>query len=429
MIPALLALGIGIPLLGYWKGGSLFSPWSLYSASQFGALAFALLKLHPAMNDPSPLFWLAFFGSASCFYLGCWIARLAIGPSAAFPARPRISQHFFLRAVSFLQPFVLIGFSYALFEGYRAVGGWPTFMRGTEDLRLVFADTWFLSEKLLQLSAWIPIASLTLLRWPRGRRDVLLGWAGIGLIAWAGIASGMRVMLFPLIIGALVVSDLKRRIRPAQLTWVVLATLILFSVIFLMRQSFLVVVVSQIDIEFAKMIRLSILPVYVYVANNFWNFDHALQLENSILPLRHGYGFMSGYGVLYFTHFTYFLDHSFTLLAQYGRYLKIPSLNTFPYQWCFYFDFGWIGIFLGAFGFGGASTIAFLKARTHPGWMIVNTLCAVSVALSFFAFLFSLSSFGLVLILVGILAALSSMAAALEPDSRNPIGESDPGAA
>lgn len=384
MIWLLAFLGVGLPLASWkWKG-TLFTPWSLYAISQFGGMAFSLLKLHSAMTDPSATTWVVFWFSAAAFFLGCLIAsgkECAVDPKRFYRGIPAAWLIFGFFSLLWLS---------SVLDGYLRAGGWPAFQASADRAREAYADRsgimWYTSQMgAVQGLLGLVVAHTAASRWMR-----CLGWLGWGAAVWVSFASGMRFGIVTLLVTLVILIDsTRKRISPLQAIGFLVVLGAGLSAMFIFRQTHLQSFVDSIRIPWDQKIRLAILPIYTYIANCFWNLDSGLTGAAAGEHVEWGFGYWTFQGGLFFTHFHVALNNSYGFISNYFSFMKIPQLNTASWQWFVYMDFGWLGVMVYAFSWGAIATWLGRLASKHVAYAILYAYMLFYVAMSFFT-LFSM---------------------------------------
>lgn len=384
MIWLLAILWIGLPLASWkWKG-TLFTPWSLYAISQFGGMTFSLLKLHPAMTDPSTTTWAIFWFSAAAFFLGCIVASgkgMVIDPGRYYRWIPAVWLIFGFFSVLWLS---------SVLDGYLRAGGWPAFQASADKAREAYASRsgimWYTSQMgAVQGLLGLMVAFTATSRWMRW-----LGWLGWGAAVWVSFASGMRFGIVTLLVTLVIFIDSNRkRISPLQAIAFLLLLGAGLSAMFIFRQTHLQSFVDSIRIPWDQKFRLAVLPIYTYIANCFWNFDSGVSAAAAGEYVEWGMGYWSFQGALFFTHLHVGLNNSYGFISNYFSFMKLPELNTASWQWFVYMDFGWLGVMIFAFVWGAIATWLGRLANKHVVYAILNAYMLFYVAMSFFT-LFSM---------------------------------------
>lgn len=337
-----------------------FGPVSVYLFSQCVSLGVAWLRLSPLMSDWPFSTWAIFAGSAAAFAAGCVCARLSWSarhpgetipvnaPSKALLAKANEGYdwtlHLALTIVAFL------AFCAGVVAEYRELG---TLIALSDDI-----------GRLMTIKG---APKIGLLGYPRSsgpmvcmlcavgcfkalnpRRDLRAAFRALFATTFVlgTLALPNRLSLFVVLFTTVYLFNLVvRRVRPAFVVAGVIAA-VAFFVAFanLKGQTFVFrAATSKAAWE---------LP-YEYVANNWWNLDYAVNRRNDEaaqppllgLDVLHGaFELVPWYSRLYRTYHWdgIFNEHS----------VKTPNLNTMPYQWGLYKDFGIAGCVAGPFLFG-----------------------------------------------------------------------------
>lgn len=305
--------------------------------SQFGGMAIAMLKLMPAMTEPGRLTWFVFFGFNFSYLAGYGFSSVAASrvesnrtTTIAAPTRNQILALFGVSAVF-----------YATVLGSRLiVGAWPIFSSDPTTVRGHFFApnvpmniTIQLSFVVSALSAWMIFASHG-----NTRKAAFLLFSLIPIVYTLTVARQM--ILFSLFSVVFFFEIWKRPIKIRWAAFFVVSFISVFLTTALVR-----VGISPVQLLGAlktspKLRSFIIIPVYSYIANNFWNLDYGIQMFSRPggHPMTFGYTFFSG-----LTHYLnqQRLELAFgwdTLLNE--KTSKVIGLNTVSYQWFLFKDFG-----------------------------------------------------------------------------------------
>src|SRR5690606_22367137 len=120
---------------------------------------------------------------------------------------------------------------------------------------------------------------------------------------------------------------------------------------------------------------------YLYIANNFWNLDYALNPPETreIQPTTYGYaigqGFLSAFYLPGGTLAAQMI-HETKIDDQFNRRSsKLKGWNTIPYHWPLYKDFGMFGVFAGSFLIGFGMSTLYLEMRRRPTMLKLGMYC------------------------------------------------------
>ncbi len=384
MIWLLAILGVGLPLVSWKLKGTLFTPWSLYAVSQFGGMAFSLLKLHSAMTDPTLTTWAVFWFSAAAFFLGCVVAAGNVRS-----IDPKRFYHWVPSAWPIFVFFALLWLSSVL-DGYLRTGGWPVFQPSPDKAREIFAKRsnimWYTSQMgTIQGLLGLLVAYTAPSKWMRR-----LGWIAWGAAIWVSFGSGMRFGIVTSLVTFGILFDMtKKRISPLQTIGLMILLGAGLSAMFLFRQTQLQSFVDSVKIPWDQKIRLAILPIYTYVANCFWNFDSGVSGVAIGEHIQRGFGYWTFQGALFFTHLHVGFNNSFGFVSNYYSFMKVPELNTSSWQWFVFMDFGWIGVMAYAFVWGAGVTLLGRLASKNIAYAILYAYMLFYIGMSFFT-LFSM---------------------------------------
>jgi oligosaccharide repeat unit polymerase len=151
---------------------------------------------------------------------------------------------------------------------------------------------------------------------------------------------------------------------------------------------------------------------YVYMANNYWNLDYALNPENYQAghPTTYGYTTFSGVLDLVYIPGAGILG---TEIRESGGFedmfhkqsVKSRGLNTFTYQWGLYKDFGLAGVLLIPFVVGILIGVFHRRMREQPDVfnIAVYSYLAFFVAFNWFTAMWELLNFvyGFIFVVTG----------------------------
>jgi oligosaccharide repeat unit polymerase len=142
---------------------------------------------------------------------------------------------------------------------------------------------------------------------------------------------------------------------------------------------------------------------YAYIANNFWNFDYAVQKYidgNSFYPRSFGFELLRP--LFFFSHLEGPVSslHGFDSLYN-ESVVKVRGLNTVLFIWHFYKDFGLWGTFLLIFLLGCGLGIFYQNTMERPT-LLRLCLWSVFIGMIFFSFMVPLWSFWFTYLNVGV---------------------------
>lgn len=373
----------------YFFKKDFFSPPSVYCFSQSLTLGIAYLKLDPAMTDFHLKTWLFWGGAMMSFCVGAFCVRLVWKEKTLANEKLRTSAKFsptfYNWKLHLVFSFVVFGFFCLGVFGIVKVAGNLLLLTGepakwmTKYVDYGFWAVLFCSSPLVILffgvASFKSINPVRSVRWIS--RVMILVTIALNILAYPN-----RGTLF-YSCGVLIIfyNYLHKRIAPA----LILICLGLAACAFIFVSSLR----SQYGINSIKRMSADAiidLP-YKYVANNYWNFDYAINppVDREYHPHTYGIDFFNGM-------FDYFrisgaFRKSFGWDGLFNeRIEKVRGLNTASYLWEVYKDLYTPGIFLFPFLCGFALTYLHccVKRQVKPRNVIFYALFIYQVAWWFF---------------------------------------------
>lgn len=337
---SLLALALW---LSHRRGEHVFSPIALFSLSQFGLLAFALLGLNEAMSPPRALTWVVIVASWAMFVLGALAAPRPV-PGPVEIGAPSAS---FLRTLLLLAGVYLL----SVFLCWRNMGTFPLLANKPALAR----DTWIFSDWVHLLS--LPIYVLPpLLFWAtvrsRGFLRALPYLAIAAPVILSYVLVGSRALLMYWSITVLASWQvLVRRVPLLRIGVVILAIAGLFLAVGIARYGNEMGVAGHFNIRpkaLLALARVGLQGIYDYAANAYWNLDLGLNGQRGEgMEHGHTWGLSSLSGTLFW------LRVPWSDLSAFGwdsvaneSIRKVATLNSTTYHWGLYKDFGLVGTLL-----------------------------------------------------------------------------------
>ena len=396
MASALLYAVCALCLLqSYLFKRDFFGPVSVYLFSQCLSLGIAWFRLTPQMT-PWPLgTWAVFVGSAVSFSLGCvcarfsWSARhpreaIAVdAPSkellAAANAGYRWKLHLVLTLCAFA--YFLVGLAAEIHKMGAPMLLLPDLSRamakgGGPDIgRFVFP---FSSAPMVCV-----LCAIGSFRSLNPSRPLRIAFRALFVAAMAAgfVAMPNRISLFTSTLTAAYIFNLaSRRIRPAAILLGIAAAITVFFAVAQLKGQGVAMGALLKDKKTWE------LP-YKYIANNWWNLDYAMNRGNDEWTQPTLFGLDAVHGVLEplplvtRAHVVYHWDGIYNYNS-----IKTSTLNTMPYQWGLYKDFGMagavgipflVGLFLGTLH-------ASVRARGRAGDVLLYSLLLFFVTFWFF---------------------------------------------
>lgn len=376
------------------RKADFFSPARLYLFFHSLTLGIAFLAADKAMTPFKSVTSLVYFGSAACFFLGCWLVGILDAirkPKANEPLNiGAYNWRLHIRLAFVLFTVFLLG---VLSAGW-GLGEFPLFAKDkAKAITGFFRVSWYSSVALSYGGITMSLFFMAIFR-PRKWSKILnfaFWMTVISLVVFSLALSRSGLIFFAFFAMVFYNYAVKR------LSLVKLGLLFLFFFSAFMVTGYLKLDNFQKEHQLNrvnpwKLARLMMKLPYVYVANNFWNLDYALNPENYQERHPTTYGFTTVSGVLDMMalpggtlgvniresgHF----DDQFHVQS-----IKVKGLNTMGYQWGLYKDFGIAGPLVLPFLFGMFIKMLYLK--------VVRTPNVFNIALySFLAFFIGLSWF------------------------------------
>lgn len=345
------------------------------------------------MTPFHPFTSLVYFGSAACFLLGTWAVSLLNGLKDVPSRRPADFERYNWKLHFFFATALFLFFVWGMKTARDGVGEFPLLAYDkAQAIRSFFAYKWSASVAICYGGLAMVLFFIPLFR-PRRLPKILdpAFWIMLIIACIFSLALSRSGLVFFAVVAVVFYHYAVRRLLMSRLL-----------LIFVVCASFIVVTgylkvnglqqQQQVKVKTSKVIHLALRVPYMYLANNFWNLDYALNPENyqERHPTTYGFTTLSGtldmmdlpggnLGVA--LHEATGFDDQFQKHA-----VKLRGWNTIGYQWDLYKDFGIAGVFLGPFLMGMLLKLLYLRVCSRP--TILN-----SAAYSFQAF-FLLGSFG-----------------------------------
>ncbi|MFA6342242.1 MAG: O-antigen polymerase [Fibrobacteraceae bacterium] len=348
-------------ILFLWMKRDFFSPANIYCFSQVMMVGIAYLKLNQAMTDFKLITWLFWIGGMFAFLTGCWLVNLVwkskVAPEIKYPLVLHQDydwrKHFFLSLVAF--GFFLIGFfaiisiagNLILFT--ESPGDWM----GKNPKVGSFANYFCSSPMVVGLFGVASFKSFNPLRGYRIASRIM----ALVTICLSFMAFPNRGTTF-VCVGILLVlyNYLHKKLSFAFIGVTASLLLAAFIGIAMLRGQY-----GNGSLDGLVLDAVIDLP-YKYVANNYWNFDYALNPPSDRDRHPWTYGVDTFFGILYFVHVGPALRESNGWDTPYNESVeKINGLNTVSYLWDAYKDFRVPGIFLVPLFFGIVFTFIYRR--------------------------------------------------------------------
>jgi oligosaccharide repeat unit polymerase len=383
-VTALLGLEILV------RKSDFFSPGRLFVLAHSISLGVAFLAFHRAMTPFQPLTSIIYFGGNAAFLLGLLAVKLSVAQGAAAPRRAiewkRYRWDIHLVVAFALLLFTVVGLGGALLEA----GGFPLLAENKIKVlsRFMKAPGYFLFA--FSYSGIVMALFFMYLVRPRTgpvwRNPVF--WAVVLAFLVFSLALSRVALLFFVFFALVFYHQGVRRLSLPKLIGVfsLCFLLVLVTGYFKAKE-----IERETSIDIEKIAAVAFMTPYLYLANNFWNLDYALN------PLMHGERHPTTYG---FTSIEGFLDAPFVGFGGHlrrdtqidnqfnERATKVRGLNTVTYHWTLYKDFGIAGVLFGSFLIGMFLGVLYHRVQQVPS--LLNL-----AAYSYLAFFTANSVFGM----------------------------------
>lgn len=360
----LLSLAVIATISVFLLKGNIFFPASIYFIIQTFMLGIAYIKLVPSMTDFKLNTWLVWGGGSVCFIFGCICAFLvwkACNRGQPTPENVPIYNynwklHFLLSFSSFA--FFMIGVGAVVVTAGNFIlftENPPYWLDGQHSPVLKYSIFFTSSPMVISLFGVAAFKALNPVRWIRvASRIMIFLTIVLGFITFPSRGVNM-IGIGALIIG---MNYLYRKISFKSL-FVIIAFILAFFLGVAMIKGQFSHNSESIDMRVVK--KVAELP-YRYVANNYWNLDYAFNKSSDQTEHPWTYGIDAFFGITQILKVGPGLQKSFGWDSPFNESVaKVTHLNTIPYLWDAYKDFGYPGIFLLPFFFGALFTYIYEK--------------------------------------------------------------------
>jgi oligosaccharide repeat unit polymerase len=354
------------------RKSDFFSPARIYLFFHSLTLGISFLALDPAMTPFHPFTSFIYFGSGACFLLGTGIIYW-LGKSQKAIQGTLDFKRYNWRVHWVFAFFLFFVFVWGMLKAYRGAGEFPLLAK--ENLRAIhtfFTVSWSSSAALSFGGMVMVLFFLSIFRPRRLPKILNLGlWMTIVSVLIFALALSRSGLVFFAFFAIVFYHQAIRRIS----IWKMSVLFLVFFTIFLGSAFLKFSTVGKkegLKVKPEEAVQILLRVPYVYVANNFWNLDYALNPTNlkERHPTTYGYTTLSGIldlmalpgGNLGITiRESYHFDDQFMESAT-----KVKGLNTMGYQWGLYKDFGIAGVLLCPFLFGIFFGAVYLNVRRQP---------------------------------------------------------------
>ena len=340
-----------------------FRPSTLYFLVQMVMLGVSYMQFLPMMTDFNYSIWLVWGGGMFCFLVGCYVTDFAWRSLSGPPLQHKLSVHgeynwvchFFLSFSAFAYFFVgVLGVISVTGNLILFTDNPSQWLMGKDCEVLRYADFFTTGAMVVGLFAVASFKSMNPVRWVRYASRVMvvftifLSFATYPSRGINMLCVGMLMILFNYLRG--------------RFSWRSLAVVTVFVCIFFVLVAALKGQYGNSDITDSRIAKEVALLPYKYVANNYWNLDYAFNRLSDIPEHEWTYGIDAFYGISHLMRIGDGIQQSFGWDTPFNEsVVKFTGLNTIPYLWDAYKDFGLFGIFLLPFFFGVFFTYCYHK--------------------------------------------------------------------
>ncbi|MEO7425076.1 MAG: O-antigen polymerase [Fibrobacteria bacterium] len=370
-----------------------FSPARLYFFFHSLTLGIAFLAADKAMTPFKPLTNLVYFGSAACFLLGSWIVKVLAEEgdvrTGKLTGLGEYNWKLHMRLTFLLFLIFVVGIAIASL----GIGGVPLLAKDKAKAIIAFFKVnWYSSVALSYGGLTIAMFFMAIFR-PRTLPRILNSafWMMVLSLIIFALALSRSGLIFFAFFAIVFYNYAVKRLSIPKLGVIFVLLFSIFMVTGYLKLSNFQKE-HQLNVHPLKLARLMLKFPYVYVANNFWNLDYALNPDNAHERHPTTYGFTTFSGVL-------------DMMALPGgtlgvgiraaggwddqfhaRSIKVRGLNTMGYQWGLYKDFGMAGVFIFPFLFGMAAKMVHLRVKYRPNvfYVALYSFLAFFIGLSWF---------------------------------------------
>jgi oligosaccharide repeat unit polymerase len=360
----------------------------------------AFLGFHPAMTPFHPFTSLIYFGSSLAFLLGTALPRLAAGPS--FRGVPDLVRYNW--RLHWILSFLLFAvFLSGMAVAYSRVGVFPALAERKQEAINAFNQASFYSNITYNMGAIAAAMFLVAILQTPGRRLFMRAGLWLALLSTAIFSLSMNRSgaLLVIFFGLTVIHYGVRRISLLRVVGFFVLLLALFIPVSYSRLT---------DEQKTVLERLDPLLVtgyllkvpYVYMANNYWNLDYALNPENYEVrhPTTYGYTTFSGILDVFPLPAEGLVGPEIRESGHYEdmfheRSVKIKGINTLTYQWGLYKDFGLVGVLTIPFFIGLLLSVYHRRMREQPDVSNIAVYAYFSffIAFNWFTAMWELTNF------------------------------------
>ncbi len=369
------------------------SPARIYLFAHSITFGVAFLAVDKAMTPFKGLTNLVYFGSGICFLLGVWIVGLLPGAESLSSTRPLDIQRYNWKRHIYFSFALFFIFLMGMLIAYKGIGEFPLLAKDQSvAIRKFFLVSWISSVSLSYGGITMALFFVAIFR-PR------VGSRFFNSAFWMCLVTGLIYSLALSRSGLIFFACFATVFFHQAIKRISLGKMSLFLILFF--SIFMITAYlklgnfqkeNQLNVEPKKLAMLMLKFPYVYIANNFWNLDYALNNENFRDRHPPTYGFTTISGLLDMMTFpggnlgAHIREGAGFDDQFHAQAVKIKGINTMGYQWGLYKDFGILGVLLLPFLFGILIKILYLRMREAPNIfnLTVYSYLSFFVAMSWF---------------------------------------------
>ncbi len=377
----ILLLGIVPPMLLVRMGQRPTSPLVLIWISQTIPLGIALLNLTGEMYLPRLSTWVVLCSSFAAI-LGGWATAMVMFRSGTPPHDRELSEARLTLGVAVLSGLYFLSIT----QGVLQTGGFPLLMADPSEARWKFMIG-RLQNILFAAGVPLFILGIHLFRITASRLKRFLVVIILLAMAVTYLLIGSRFMTLVWLSMTLVYWDqVVKRIPIVKLAVILVAFLLVFSLVGYIRYGKMLALAtgSSKVVKIGSM--LAFQSVYTYIANAYWNLDHALFRWNLGQLVWPTWGFSTNEGVLWVLKVGPEIQKAYGMTNAMNEDVALQAgLNSTTYHWALFKDFGLAGPLFGSFLMGWFFTFLYRTrcGRSSPTWVMVYGLVAYYLLGSF----------------------------------------------
>lgn len=369
----MFALAIVVLVLVSVFKDDFFRPSTLYFLVQMVMLGVSYLQLLPMMSDFRPATWIVWGGGMASFIGACFLTDMA-WRSAGGPEMPQKIElhaeynwhtHFFLSFSAFAYFFVGVIGVISVAGNLVLLTPHPSMWLSGKDCDVLrYADFFTSGSMVVGLFGVASFKSMNPVRWIRNASKFMVIFTLI-LSFMTYPSRGINMLCLGMLL--LLINFVHGRF-----SWRSLAVVGVFVFFFFIGVAALKGQYGNSDVTDSKIAKEVALLPYKYVANNYWNLDYAFNRLSDAPEHDWTYGIDAFFGITHLMHIGDGLQTSFGWDTPFNEsVVKYVGLNTIPYLWDAYKDFGLPGIFLLPFFFGILFTYCYRKMSVARSPLVV----------------------------------------------------------